>query len=423
MGKKFIKKLFVIAFALIFTLGIILTGCGNKNNEQPSTPASQKEQTKKELAQGVTDTTVKVGTTLALTGPVAVIGTPMLHGMQAYFNYINDQGGVNGRKIELIYKDDQFNPAVTVQKTQELVEQDKVFALVGTLGTPGLLASMDYIVQKGIPDVYQGSGSSKFAIPFKKNYFPVQPNYTTEGHVLAQYAVDNLNAKNIVIIYQNDEQGTEGLNAIKEQLEKLGKSDLLKAVVPFNTTDVDFSTPVLKAKEANGDVVILLGTAKPLAGIAVKAKEIGYKPQFLASYVVSDLTMFKLAKDAWNGAIVAGWAYPIYGKTENEPKVKLFLDTIKKYFPNETPSGYHVAGWIAAQTFVEGLKRAGDNLTWDGFIKAMETFKDWNEGLAYKLTYTETDHSPQRAMYFMKAIYKNENKYTYEIITDYIEPK
>jgi len=423
MGKKFIKKLFVIAFALIFTLGIILTGCGNKNNEQPSTPASQKEQTKKELAQGVTDTTVKVGTTLALTGPVAVIGTPMLHGMQAYFNYINDQGGVNGRKIELIYKDDQFNPAVTVQKTQELVEQDKVFALVGTLGTPGLLASMDYIVQKGIPDVYQGSGSSKFAIPFKKNYFPVQPNYTTEGHVLAQYAVDNLNAKNIVIIYQNDEQGTEGLNAIKEQLEKLGKSDLLKAVVPFNTTDVDFSTPVLKAKEANGDVVILLGTAKPLAGIAVKAKEIGYKPQFLASYVVSDLTMFKLAKDAWNGAIVAGWAYPIYGKTENEPKVKLFLDTIKKYFPNETPSGYHVAGWIAVQTFVEGLKRAGDNLTWDGFIKAMETFKDWNDGLAYKLTYTETDHSPQRAMYFMKAIYKNENEYTYEIITDYIEPK
>ncbi|HHW56192.1 MAG TPA: ABC transporter substrate-binding protein [Clostridia bacterium] len=423
MGKKFIKKLFVIAFALIFTLGIILTGCGNKNNEQPSTPASQKEQTKKELAQGVTDTTVKVGTTLALTGPVAVIGTPMLHGMQAYFNYINDQGGVNGRKIELIYKDDQFNPAVTVQKTQELVEQDKVFALVGTLGTPGLLASMDYIVQKGIPDVYQGSGSSKFAIPFKKNYFPVQPNYTTEGHVLAQYAVDNLNAKNIVIIYQNDEQGTEGLNAIKEQLEKLGKSDLLKAAVPFNTTDVDFSTPVLKAKEANGDVVILLGTAKPLAGIAVKAKEIGYKPQFLASYVVSDLTMFKLAKDAWNGAIVAGWAYPIYGKTENEPKVKLFLDTIKKYFPNETPSGYHVAGWIAAQTFVEGLKRAGDNLTWDGFIKAMETFKDWNDGLAYKLTYTETDHSPQRAMYFMKAIYKNENEYTYEIITDYIEPK
>lgn len=421
MKNLFGKKVLTLVLVIILALSVALTGCGNKTSDQANSQNAQKEEPKKELAQGVTDTTVKVGTTLALSGAVAVIGTPVLHGLQAYFNYINDQGGVNGRKIELVYKDDQFNPAVTVQKTQELVDQDKVFALVGTLGTPGLLASMDYVVQKGIPDVYQGSGSSKFAIPFKKNYFPVQPNYTSEGHALAQYAVDNLKAKSIAVLYQNDEEGTEGLNGIKEQLDKLGKSDLLKASVAFNTTDVDFSSQVLKAKDVNADVVILLGTAKPLSGIAVKAKEIGYKPQFLATYVVSDFTMFKLAKDAWNGAIVAGWAYPI--TDTNDPKVKLFLDSMKKYFPNETPSGYNVAGWIAAQTFVEGLKRAGNDLTWDGFIKAMETFKDWNDGLAYKLTYTDNEHSPQKAMYFMKAVYKNDKEFTYEKITDFIEPK
>lgn len=406
--KIFKNKFFVMLLILVFSFSF--ASCNVKTSNSNSN-----------WAQGVTKDKIVIGTHLPLSGPVAVVGTPVLRGLQAYINYVNDNGGVNGRKIEIIAEDDQFNPAIAIQKVQKLVEQDKVFAIVGATGTPSLLAVMDYMVEKGIPAVYQGSGSSKFATPFKKNYFPVQPNYTMEGKLFAQYVVENLNAKKIVFMYQNDDIGKEGLEGFKTKLREMGKESLLVAEIAFNSTDVDFSVPVLKAKEQNPDVVILYGVSKPAAAIVKEAKKISFKPQFVATYILSDLTMFALAGDAWNDALVAGWAVPI--TDQNDPKVKLFFETVKKYNPNDVPSGYHLAGWIAGQVFVEGLKRAGDNLSWDGFIKAMETFKDWNEGLAYKLTYTENDHSGQKAMYFMKAVYKGDKDYKYEIVTPFIELK
>lgn len=418
------KKTLVVLMTLVLMLSLVLTGCGQsapeQSQEQGQQPSEQQGPSE-QYAQGVTDDTVVIGSHMALTGPVAPIGVPMSHGLLAYVNYVNDNGGINGRKLEVKIEDDQFNPATALQKVQKLVEQDKVFALVGTLGTPGLLASMDYIAEKGIPSVYQGSGSSAFAIPFKKNYFPVQPNYTMEGKLFAQYAVDDLKATKIAVFYQNDDEGKEGLNGFKQGLDEMGKSDMLVEEIAFNTTDVDFSSHVLKAKNSGTDVAVMLGTAKPAAGILNEAKKISYNPQWLATYVLSDFTMFNLAKDAWDGAIVAGWAYPI--TDTSNPKVKLFLDNMAKYFPDETPSGYNVAGWIAGEVFAEGLKRAGDDLTWDGYIKAMETLNQWNDGLAYKLTYTPEAHNPQTSMYFMKAVYRGENDFTYENITDFIELK
>lgn len=400
------KKKISILLAGILSVSM-LAGCQSTSSEGK----------KGETAQGVTDTTIKVGTIGPTSGSVAVVGIPMLHGMEAYFKMVNDEGGINGRKIELISKDDSFKPDVALQKAEELVEKDKVFAIVGQLGTPGCLSTVDYLNEKGIPAVYQGSGSSKFS-QVKENYFPVQPNYTFEGGLMAKYMIDELKANKIVVLYENNDIGKEGLEGIKARLKKMGKESLLVEEVPYNPADVDFSTHIQKAAEKAPDVTVIYGNAKPTAGIVSEAKKQGFKTQFLTSYIVADVTLFTLAKDAWNGAITAAWVPDITDASNAE--AKKFIDTFKKYYPDETPNAYAVAGWVAGQVFTEGLKKTKGDLTWKNYIKAMESFDDYSDGIAKGITYTKDRRNGVEKMYFMKAKYVDDKNFSYEKITDFI---
>ncbi|MBC7123139.1 MAG: ABC transporter substrate-binding protein, partial [Pseudothermotoga sp.] len=149
---------------------------------------------------GVYPDKVVVGTFQALSGPYAVIGQEMSKGMLAYFNWINKNNGVYGRKIELIIADDQLNPTKTVVEVKRLVESDKVFAIVGGLGTYGCLAVMDYLEQNKVPFVYQGAGTSLLVVPPKRYIFGVQPDYTLEGQLIAKFFVENLKKKKIGVI-------------------------------------------------------------------------------------------------------------------------------------------------------------------------------------------------------------------------------
>lgn len=366
--------------------------------------------------QGVTDSLVKVGWVGPLSGPMAVVGVPLVHGMEAYFKMVNAQGGINGRQIELITKDDQFKPDIALQKAEELVEADKVFAIVGQLGTPGCLATLDFFKEKGIPCVYQGTGVSKFA-ETKGNYFPVQPNYTFEGRLLVKYALESLNAKSIAVIYGNDDAGKEGIAGIKAQLRGLGKEEVLRAEVPFNIQDIDFSVHVQKAAAVKPDVTVILGYQTKVPAILLEAQKQGFVTQFLTSYINADLTVLNLAKEAANGLIVTAWL-PDITNPQNVAAAK-FIETFQKYFPNEVPNAFAAAGWVAAEVFCEGLKRTGKNVTWEGFIKAMETFRDWSEGLAQGITYTPDRRNGVERMYFMKAVY-DEKGPRFEIISDWV---
>jgi len=144
---------------------------------------------------GITATEIKIGSFQALSGPVAAIGVPVKKGLDAYFNWVNANGGVFGRKINLIVADDAFNPSNTVVEVKRLVESDKVFALVCGLGAPGNLAIMDYVEAQKIPYVYQAAGAGILTIPPKRYIFGVQPNYTTEGAIAAKYLVEQKKSK------------------------------------------------------------------------------------------------------------------------------------------------------------------------------------------------------------------------------------
>lgn len=372
MNKKWGRIIAWISLSIF--AGALVVGCGGA--------------AKKTIA-GVTDNSIKIGAFMALSGPVAAVGVPVKKGLDAYIQYINDQGGVNGRKIEMMIEDDQFNPANALAAVKKLVEQDKVFAIAPSLGTPGVLATLDYLTEKNIPFVYPMTGASQPGYPLRKNTFVVQPNYLGEGKILTQYAAEKLNAKKIAVFWQNSDIGKQGLEGVKSQLAKANVQLVYEGA--HDVKDVDFSTHILKAKEAGADTVILYTVVGQCAGILKEAQKQGLKANFMTSYVNSDLNLVKLAGNAAEGLIVAGW---VNVTDLEDANYKKFIEIYQKYNKTtETPSGFATAGFIAGEVLVEGLKRAGKDLTREGLINALETFKDYNGILVKSITYTAESHT------------------------------
>ena len=347
---------------------------------------------------GVTNREITIGTFQALSGPVAPIGIAMSRGMQAYFNMINEQGGIYGRKINLIVRDDQFNPAKTVLETKRLVEQDDVFAIVGGLGTPGCLAVMDYLEGNDVPFVYQGSGSSKFAFPPKENIFSVQPNYLNEGQIMVKYALDDLNAKKIAVIYEDDDIGNEGLEGVKNGIDKFGGE--LVTSIGFPLTETDFTSYILKLQQAKPDVVLVYALLRPATAILKAAQSLGLDTKFITTYPNADPIFILLSGDAAENAYVAAW---VDITDVDDPGVVNFVTAMQKYYPKEKGVAYAAAGWIAAEVFTEALRRAGGPPTRERLIWALETFKHWNGDLAKDITYGETDRAGKYSMYFLQV--------------------
>ncbi|WP_409273402.1 ABC transporter substrate-binding protein [Neobacillus sp. SCS-31] len=383
MGKIFKKGSLL---ALVLTLLFSVTACSN--SEKTKGKDEKDEAEKVELAQGVTDKSVKIGTIGVQSGALAFIGTPYFEGMQAYLKAVNDEGGVNGRTVELIKKDDEFKPDKAVKAMEELVFDDKVFAVVGQLGTPGVMATESIVQEEGIPAVYFGSGAKQLT-QSGKNFFPVQPNYFYEGKLMAKYAVEKFSAKNVVVIYQNDDVGRDGVEGFAEGLKALGQEGILKeeGKLAIGAADTDFTVPVQKAKSLNPDVVIVYSLAGATTGILKEFEKVNFNVPMITTYSNADASFLALASPGAPNVIknlyVMGWV------NADAAKLQPLMDAMAKYFPEQKViNAYTMAGWVAAETFIAGLKAAGDNLSWDGLVEAMDgmTFTD---GLAPEISYVD----------------------------------
>ena len=347
---------------------------------------------------GVTKNEIVIGSFMALSGPVASIGTPLADGMLAYFHDVNAKGGIHGRKIRLITEDDGFTPSKTVSAVRKLVEKDKVFAIVGGLGTPGCLATMDYLENANVPFVYPASGATGLAFPAKKNIFVVQPNYRTEGKVIANFIIDKFPKKKVAFIHDDTEIGKEGAKYTTSNLRLYDIEPVCD--VAFPTNNVDFSSYVLKLKEAGAELVVYHGTGAPAASIRKEAAKIGYKFDMIVNYALADPTLFNLAGNAWEGVYATAWLPPL---APTAPAVKHFYTTYNKLYPNVGGYAYAAAGWVAAEVFTEAVRRAGKDLTREKLIKALESMKNWNGELARKITYTPGKRSGVNEMMFLQA--------------------
>lgn len=384
----------------------LLSACNSEksNSSETSTSTSKGTKNSGELAQGVTDDEILIGHLGPQTGPVAIYDL-IRKGIESHFKYVNENGGINGRKLKLIAYDDQYQPAKTVQLAKRLVEEDKVFTMLGNVCTPCNASAKDYYVEKGIPIVQVSSGAKQFVNPPIPTYMGSSiMNYRVESKIFLDYAVNELGAKKIAILYQNDDYGKEGLEGVKEALDKYKGVELV-AELPFLSSDTEFSGQAQKLKNANPDAILNFSTPNPAANLKKAMYKIGLKdPAYIVSSVgANDNNLFKLAgEDVWEGTY-SGATFPMPEIVPDDKEMQLFVERFSKDYPNDPTAGFSQVGWATAQVMVEALKKTGDDLTWENFLKTFYTLDNWEGSIYAGVTFKEGNHYGLSTMFMTEA--------------------
>lgn len=349
---------------------------------------------------------LKLGTYGPLTGPAASWGV-MLKSMRAYIDFVNAEGGVHGRKLELLIRDDQYNPAKTPLAVRDLVDKEGVFAIVGGLGTANGRSVVEYLGRKNIPFFTPASGDPFFTSPARKNVYTVYPRYDTEGQIIGQYLARTLGKRRVAVVHQDDDFGLRGAEGLQRGLEAHGSQLILRTTCL--ASDVDVSSQVARIIEAKPDALVLFTAPRQAAMLAKKLHALGKKPPLFTSFVLSDPIMFELAgEDVWAGTLTSS-----VRKLANseDTSVVQFREVLAKYGPDLPVGSFTMSGFAFAQPFVEALQRAGPNPTPDRVYEALHTMKAWagggpywrGSGLNPPLTFSQDNHLGNDRIFFAKA--------------------
>lgn len=341
---------------------------------------------------GVTRDKIVLGSFLPLQSGLAAGATQMKEGTEAYFRYINDQGGVHGRRIEWIVENDSYNPQQTVAVVKKLVDRDEVFAIVSTLGTVTNLAVLPFLKQRGVPIINPAGGHLNLNKPKDKNVFGILPLSSEIGESMAGYAVDKLGAKRVAIFFQNDQFGKDQRDGAVDYLKKKGMTPAAEA--SYVPSDVDVSAQVVALRQANPDAVILGVIPKHGSLFMIEAQKLGWKPKVVGHNTMADPVVIDLAGDALEGIYVNLMTAV---DTMDRPQVKLANEILAKYSPKTKPGYYPYLGMAGAVIFVEGAKQAGKDLTRAKLIKALEDSKRIETGLVPPLQWSAKYHGGPHA--------------------------
>lgn len=367
---------------------------------------------------GVTDDEIVIGSWGPMTGPAALWGN-VVKGIDSYFKLINDEGGIHGRKIKFIYKDDAYDPSKTVPAVRELVQRDEVFAVVGGIGTATNMAVKDFLSENGIPWITPMSGAAAFTHPPSDNIYSVFPLYYDEGTAMTRYALEELGATKIGIIYQNDDFGKSGLVASRHVLQQ-GGNDFV-ASLPAEVMDTDLSSHIARLKSAGAEVVLLWLLPRQAAISLGTAAVMDYKPKWIASMVLSDLAlMHDITKGAWEGVIFNYPSRSLYND-ENNQRLMQLRDAFQKYYPEDRWSTFSAAGALWTEILIEGLKNTGRDLTRESLLKAMSEMDSFTGTAGITVSFGENKHLGARAVYLMECISGSEVKVLGDIIESNVD--
>jgi len=343
---------------------------------------------------GVTSSEIKLGITLPLTGAASPGYNKIGNAMNAYFKYVNDNGGVYGRKINLIQKNDEYSPQLAIAKTNELILKDKVFALVGPLGTATYTAVHKSvgIARRGVPSLFLNTGFSGFAN--KKSFptsFTILPSYAMEAKIAAQFLKENFAGKKLGLVYQNDEFGIDALGAFKNAGVKFDVS------IPYTSgtqSSATAQTWVSQLAAGGAQVVVFFGVTSATAALLGVAAAAKYAPQWVLGSVGSDpliLRALGVPVAVLNGALTLA-GNPSPNDTTDE-YVKQFQEINTKYNPGVAFDDYVLQGMNVGLMTVQALRAAGQNLTRKKLISAMETKGSTFASVAYSpLGYSKTSN-------------------------------
>ncbi len=365
------RKLVVLTSVLALTGLAGACGAGGKDDDDKGGGGAAEV--------GVTDDSVTIGATFPLTGVAAPGYSEIPTGAQAYFDYVNDNGGVHGRKIEFLVKDDGYDPTKTSTLTDELVLKDKVFATVGSLGTPTHNAVVDSLNDEEVPDLFVSSGALAWGDdPDSHPYtFGWQPDYEIEGKIIGQWVSENMPDAKVGLFLQDDDFGADAEKGVRQYID----SQIVEAQrYTSGNTDV---APQITALQASGaDLVLSFTTPSYTALGQLNALKIGFKPTWYVSNVGSDPTLVGSLLDRFSEGAVPGTASSLNGIMTSQyipgvdqpdnPWVQLWQKVWDASGQEGELTNYRIYGMSFAYTFVQALEAAGEDLTRDGLVEAVE---------------------------------------------------
>jgi ABC-type branched-subunit amino acid transport system substrate-binding protein len=367
-----------------------------------ATPASAAD---KKYDPGASDTEIKIGQTVPHSGPGSLYGVLGRVG-EAYFQMLNEKGGINGRKIKFFTMDDSYSAPKAVEATRRLVEQEEVLALYGSLGTAPQTAVHKYLNAKGVPQLLLNTGASKWNDP-KNNKWTMAglPLYPTEARILARYVLSVKPDAKIAILYQNDDFGRDFLGPFKKVLADAGGNAKVIAEATYDLTDPTVDSQLINLSKSGADVFYNITTGKATSQSIRKVAELGWKPLQLLSAGSTGRSILNAAGFENAAGIVAIRYNKEVGvpRWDKDPDVMAFEELRKKYLPNIDPDNtIAFAGYGQAATMAEILRRCGDDLTRANVLKQASTLKGFHspyllDGVTY--SYTPDDYTPMDTLY------------------------
>lgn len=339
---------------------------------------------------GVTDTTVKIGVLGSLTGVQAVFGQGNLSGAQIVFDEINAAGGIHGRRLEIVSVDDESTPARSIAGFRRLVDDDRVFAVFGPSASAiGQAMEPTLRAAAAVPVLISIFSSPSATEPHKNNVFRTGPlNDRLQGAALADFVLDVLNGQKVALAQQTDEYGRRGGQSLTEQMRKRGKP--LVSTEVFNLTDTDFTAQLLRMRPLEPDVIVIYGFPAPAATITRQARQLGLTGKIIGSNATSNRTYPATVGPAAVGVmnVITLADLP---ERPSDPRMRAYVEKFTQRFPDlarqNRPDLGDCLGYNGALVFAEGLRRAGRDLSRDGFIRALESISNFETGVGLPTTF------------------------------------
>ncbi len=339
----------------------------------------------KKYDTGATDTEIKIGQTVPFSGPASAYAT-IGKAQAAYFKMVNEQGGVNGRKINLIQYDDAYSPPKAVEQVRKLVESDEVLLTFQIIGTPSNAAVQKYLNAKKVPQLFAATGASKFTDP--KNFpwtLGFNPNYFVEGRIYGQYILKQYPNAKVGVLYQNDDLGRDYLNGIKAGLGDKAAT-MIVAEASYEMTDPTIDSQILKLKSAGADLFFSASTPKFAAQAIKKNFELDWHPVHILDINATSVgaTMQPAGLEASKGVISVNYGKdPLDPTWKDDAGMKKYFDFMAKYYPDgDKNSIFNTYGYSTAQLMVHVLRQCGDDLTRENVLRQATNLKDVRLDLA-----------------------------------------
>ncbi|MEW6521725.1 MAG: ABC transporter substrate-binding protein [Thermodesulfobacteriota bacterium] len=337
---------------------------------------------------------------MPLTGHASYLGIGIVTGMNAYFKHVNSQGGIHGRIIRCLAYDDDYNPPLMISNVRRLIDKDRVFALIGLVGTPTTLTIVEQCEQQKIPLLFPFTGAIELRQPVRNYVLNLRPSYWDEGAAAVDYFIKQ-GKRRIAVFYQNDAYGLNGRNGVERRLIKYDLALAAEASYIRGVSDV--KTQVQKIKKSAPDVVVMIGTADPCAAFILEALRQGMQDVLFSN--VSFVGAHELAKrlSDCRATVFVTQVFPSIADT-SLPAVMEYRQLMQTFFPATQPDQVSLEGFLNAKLFVEALQRSGVDPDRDSLVKTIEDMHEFDIGIGEKVNFSRMDHQGLDKIYLTRII-------------------